>query len=57
MVFHGCIDTVVVILSDWSDASAEITENLRKWTGFVCIRLPMEECIFKQAFEANHGSF
>ena len=39
MVFHGCIDTVVVILSDWPDDSAEMIENMKKWPGVVSIRL------------------
>ena len=33
------IDTVVVILSDWRDASAEMIENMKKWPGVVFIRL------------------
>ena len=30
MIFHGCIDRVEVILSDWPDTGAG-SENLRKW--------------------------
>ena len=28
---RGCVDTVVVILSDWRDASAEMIENIKKF--------------------------
>ena len=31
MIFHGCIDRVEVILSDWPDTGGDGSENLRKW--------------------------